>query len=65
MPDKKRCAAENCKKKLGLTSYPCRCEKEFCTIHSFPEKHACTFDFKTLNTNLPKIASNQGLTNRV
>lgn len=41
---KKRC--EQCKKKLGLMEYKCKCEKLFCISHLQPQEHECTFDFK-------------------
>lgn len=31
----------NCKKKLGLMAYTCKCEKLFCIKHLHPEEHAC------------------------
>ncbi|KAK8679762.1 hypothetical protein V6N13_145198 [Hibiscus sabdariffa] len=36
----------SCKKRVGLTGFKCRCGMVFCGIHRYPEKHACTFDFK-------------------
>ena len=37
-----------CSKKLGLASnYTCRCGKNFCGKHRYPETHTCTYDFKT------------------
>ncbi|KAJ1283603.1 hypothetical protein BS78_03G140700 [Paspalum vaginatum] len=40
-----RCAS--CRKKMGLLGFPCRCGSTFCSMHRYPEKHACDFDFKT------------------
>jgi predicted nucleic acid binding AN1-type Zn finger protein len=45
----KRCMMENCKCKLKLTDYPCRCGKYFCGEHRLSEYHKCTFDYKALN----------------
>jgi len=42
--EKPRCT--QCKKKLGLMSYTCKCEKLFCISHLQPQEHACTFDYK-------------------
>ncbi|KAK7267966.1 hypothetical protein RIF29_20647 [Crotalaria pallida] len=39
-----RCAA--CRKRVGLTGFKCRCGTTFCGAHRYPEKHACSFDFK-------------------
>lgn len=42
----KRCQKEDCKCKLTLTSFPCRCEKYFCEKHRYSADHACTYDYK-------------------
>jgi len=42
---KKRCS--ECKVKVGLMSFTCSCNKEFCIKCRFPEEHKCTFDFKS------------------
>ena len=34
-----RCA--QCNKKIGLVSFPCLCEKQFCAAHRFAETHNC------------------------
>merc|ERR1719436_949471 len=41
---KNRCA--NCKKKVGLTGFTCRCGGLFCSIHRYSDKHECNFDYK-------------------
>ncbi|KAG7956787.1 hypothetical protein I3843_11G141300 [Carya illinoinensis] len=37
-----------CNKKVGLTGFRCKCDSTFCGVHRYPEKHDCTFDFKSL-----------------
>jgi hypothetical protein len=37
---------EQCKKKLGLQEYTCKCKKVFCISHLHAEQHSCTFDYK-------------------
>ncbi|EXB88731.1 Zinc finger A20 and AN1 domain-containing stress-associated protein 4 [Morus notabilis] len=37
-----------CRKRVGLTGFKCRCGTTFCGAHRYPEKHGCTFDFKTM-----------------
>ncbi|XP_050380997.1 zinc finger A20 and AN1 domain-containing stress-associated protein 6 [Argentina anserina] len=37
-----------CRKRVGLTGFKCKCGITFCGIHRYPEKHACSFDFKTV-----------------
>ena len=41
---KNRCL--NCKKKVGLMGFDCRCGGLFCAIHRYSDKHECTFDYK-------------------
>ncbi|MAI17463.1 MAG: hypothetical protein CMH04_02230 [Marinovum sp.] len=36
-----------CKRKTGLTASKCRCDKVFCPKHRLPEKHNCSFDFRS------------------
>lgn len=59
MDPPKRCEAENCKRKLALTTGSCKCKKYFCTKHSFAEDHKCTFNYReehtaTLNKTMSK-----------
>ncbi|ESO00888.1 hypothetical protein HELRODRAFT_82704, partial [Helobdella robusta] len=36
-----------CKKRTPLASnFLCRCGQNFCTLHRYPEAHACTVDYK-------------------
>jgi predicted nucleic acid binding AN1-type Zn finger protein len=42
----KRCQCNDCRMKLNLTTYPCRCGKYFCSSHRYSEDHNCTYDFK-------------------
>eukprot|EP01129_Flabellula_baltica_P006148 TRINITY_DN2272_c0_g1_i2.p1 TRINITY_DN2272_c0_g1~~TRINITY_DN2272_c0_g1_i2.p1 ORF type:complete len:241 (+),score=68.69 TRINITY_DN2272_c0_g1_i2:42-764(+) len=54
-----RCAKEGCRKRLGLTSITCRCEKKFCNLHRYAEQHDCEFEYKkhaqeTLSKNTPR-----------
>ncbi|WMV20139.1 hypothetical protein MTR67_013524 [Solanum verrucosum] len=36
-----------CKKKVRLIGFSCRCKGMFCSVHRYPEEHACTFDYKS------------------
>jgi len=56
--ESRRCAC--CTKKLPLTTFPCRCGKNFCSVHRIDSAHACTFDYKKeskehLSTILVKV----------
>ncbi|WJX11538.1 hypothetical protein P8452_02140 [Trifolium repens] len=37
-----------CRKRVGLTGFKCRCGSMFCGSHRYPERHGCSFDFKTV-----------------
>ena len=45
MPKKKTCDHPDCKKKIGLVKFPCKCGKTFCSLHRLAENHNCTFDY--------------------
>jgi AN1-type zinc finger and ubiquitin domain-containing protein 1 len=47
---KQICAHEDCKKKLNLTDFPCKCEKVFCTQHRYASEHNCSFDYRASST---------------
>ena len=40
------CEFEGCRRKIGLTGYPCYCDKYFCPLHIPAEVHHCQFDYK-------------------
>lgn len=44
----KLCQFPTCKVKLGLTAFPCRCEKFYCEKHRLSEQHVCPYDYKKL-----------------
>jgi len=35
-----------CKKKVGLLGYTCKCRYVFCATHRYSDKHNCTFDYR-------------------
>lgn len=35
-----------CRRKLGLIFYHCRCEHDFCMEHRYDFVHKCTYDWK-------------------
>lgn len=45
-PKKNRC--HNCKKKVGLTGFQCRCGGLYCGLHRYSDKHDCSFDYKEM-----------------
>lgn len=57
---KNRC--EKCKKRVGLTGFPCRCGGLYCSEHRYDTTHDCQFDYKTiereeLRKNNPVVVS--------
>ncbi|XP_067617604.1 uncharacterized protein drn isoform X1 [Eurosta solidaginis] len=41
---KNRCA--ECRKKVGLTGFQCRCGGLYCAVHRYSDKHDCTFNYR-------------------
>jgi len=39
------CSFENCKRKLPLTVFPCKCKLLFCDNHRYSEEHKCTYKY--------------------
>lgn len=63
----KRCQFEECKKKLKLTDFKCKCNLVFCMDHKFSESHKCNYDYKSdglknLEQKLVKVIGNGNLT---
>ena len=44
----KRCGHVDCRKKLKLTDFECRCGLRFCGLHRHAEAHNCGFDYSTM-----------------
>jgi len=45
-PKKNRC--QECRKKVGLTGFDCRCGGLLCSLHRYSDKHQCTFDYHAM-----------------
>jgi len=43
---KARCSASDCKKKLTMLDFDCRCGHKYCAIHRQAEDHQCTHNWK-------------------
>jgi uncharacterized NAD-dependent epimerase/dehydratase family protein len=43
---KSRCAHKECKKKVTMYGFDCRCGKRFCSTHLPSDLHSCTFDYR-------------------
>ena len=59
-----RCQHDECKKKLNLMSFTCKCGKKLCVKHMNAEMHNCTFNYKQdgkekLQIKLQKVNNNK------
>lgn len=43
----KRCSHSECRKRLKLTDYACKCGTVYCAKHRYAEAHDCEFDYVT------------------
>jgi hypothetical protein len=41
-----RCEFSDCKKKLGLLGFDCRCGHQYCAQHRAAELHSCSYDYR-------------------
>jgi hypothetical protein len=60
----KRCQHSDCKIKLILSDFPCRCKNFYCAQHRLSEAHKCSFDYKafgkeTLKKELPTVVADK------
>lgn len=42
----KRCMGSECKVRLGLTAFACRCGGYYCGAHRADDAHACGYDYR-------------------
>ncbi|GIL56649.1 hypothetical protein Vafri_11980 [Volvox africanus] len=54
-PPKTATRCLECKKKVGLTGFKCKCGNIFCGQHRYAESHDCPFDYKGVHKE--KLAS--------
>lgn len=47
---------QQCRKKVGLTGFKCKCGDVFCGQHRYAEAHNCNFDYKSMDRQ--KLAAN-------
>ncbi|RZC57707.1 hypothetical protein C5167_005014 [Papaver somniferum] len=45
-----RCST--CNKRVKLMGYGCRCGNFYCSMHRYPEIHACTYDYKSVGRGM-------------
>ena len=49
---KNRCSHPDCKRKLGIVDWNCKCNLKFCNKHRFPCDHNCTYDWYNDKKNI-------------
>jgi hypothetical protein len=59
-PKKNRCA--ECRKKLGIVPFECKCKRLYCNKHRYAEDHNCAYDYKSeykkiFKKNNPKVVA--------
>jgi hypothetical protein len=50
----KFCNMNECKKKLPLISFKCKCDLHFCDIHRLSEEHNCSYNYYEENQKIMK-----------
>lgn len=51
---------EQCRKKLGVLEYKCKCGKIFCITHLHAEEHNCNYNYKEEGKELLKKMNDVG-----
>jgi len=51
--------------KTQLVFMKCKCEKYYCNKHKIPEKHECTFDYKTAYQTKLAVNNKQIITEKL
>ncbi|KAL3620416.1 hypothetical protein CASFOL_035328 [Castilleja foliolosa] len=41
-----RCSGSDCRKRVGLMGFRCRCGDLFCSEHRYSDRHDCSYDYK-------------------
>ena len=61
----KRCEFRDCRKKLPITKFSCKCLKYFSDKHRYPLEHDCQFDYKSRENNKSLIESMKCVENKL
>ena len=48
----KKCQHENCKTKLALSDFACRCKNYYCSSHRYSDIHKCSFDYQSIGKDV-------------
>lgn len=63
-PKKIRCDQAECRTKLGLLGFDCKCTGKYCGKHRYPDQHDCAYNHRaesvsTLKKNLVSCVSDK------
>ena len=59
------CQYGDCKKRIKITDYPCKCGNIYCKIHKSVENHECKYDYRETGLKDKKIEEMKCLSNKV
>ena len=45
-PKKNRCEHGDCRAKLGLLGFDCKCTGKYCGKHRYPDQHECAYNYR-------------------
>lgn len=67
---KNRCQFDDCKTRVHLLGFDCKCGHRFCAKHRYFDIHNCEYDYKTnerkdLKKKNPKVGNDSGLQDRL
>tara|TARA_B100001094_G_C17697774_1_gene561208 strand:+ start:127 stop:384 length:258 start_codon:yes stop_codon:yes gene_type:complete len=63
--DTSRCQYSDCRKKIKITDYTCKCGNVYCKIHKLPEDHECNYDYREIGLKNKKIEEMKCVSNKV
>ena len=63
--DIRLCQYGDCKKRIKITDYPCKCGNIYCKIHKLSENHDCKYDYRETGLKDKKTEEMKCLSNKV
>ena len=63
--DPSLCQYADCRKRIKITDFACKCEKLYCKMHKSPENHECTYDYREIGLKTKKIGEMKCVSNKM
>lgn len=63
--DKSLCQYGDCKKRIKITDYPCKCGNMYCKTHKLSENHDCKYDYREIGLKDKKIEEMKCVSNKM